>query len=508
MKIVSFGDYTFPLYDTEDTIPLDVRRALTVLPLADGAYDVHGDDGPIAPARMSKRFTILPASWAAMDTALDAIREVAGRGRQFLKIEMRDSTERQVWAKMSVRHPQTPEHHSFLPVTCDFEVAFPLWEASADRKYLGIHAGTLGSGNIGGQFTAFSLMTRTGVLQSWADRWLISDADVYQDDGFLTPVASDGDPVGGWKDQGTNAKDYIQDTAEEKPLYKTNITNEHPAIRFDGVNDFLTGGSVSGGPYHYYFVIDPPATGTGVRGLGSFIFSNTWIGVRRPGLLALTNVAGQVGYKVAADFYSVAAAAAGMQILVYRATVDTMTLFRNGIRLGADAYAIYSSSASALGIDRFAVNDFCDCDIAEFYMVDPSTSGYEARLVDAHLNARYRLGSEETGGAATPTITYDGGARFTGGYLEIMGACTNPKLENKTNGYWLQWTGSLVAGDRLVINLATGQAKKNGVVEDYALSKGDDQTILMALELGDNEMEFSATSADCVAEYYWSKWYP
>ncbi|MBU2060138.1 MAG: phage tail family protein, partial [Gammaproteobacteria bacterium] len=229
-----------------------------------------GDDAPIAPARLSKRFTILPASWAAMDTALDAIRKVAGQGRQLLKIEMRDATIRQTWAKMSVRHPQRPEHHSFLPVTVDFEVAWPFWEDAADRSYLGIHAGTLGSGN----------------------------------------------------------------------------------------------------------------------------------------------------------------------------------------------------------------------------------------LTNANATTRAFAGSPDTF-----TITYSGTKACSWGYIEILDAVTNPKLTNLTNGYWWQWTGALVAGDRLFIYLGTARALKNGVPATYAFTKAADQVPLMLLEIGANSMKLEGAGPDCTFIYYWSKWY-
>lgn len=274
MKITSFGDYTFPLYDTEDTIPADARQALTVLAGADGAYDSHQRNGPQAPVVITKKFTLIPGSFAGIDTALDSIRKVAGRGQQLLKIQMRDDSYRQVWAKIiSVRHPQTPEHHSFLPVEISFQVAFPAWEAAADRSYLGIHAGALGSGTLGDNYT---------------ERTVSASPDTF-------------------------------------------------------------------------------------------------------------------------------------------------------------------------------------------------------------------------------TITYNGTKRFTGGELvaEATGTTTNPRLTNLTNDYYMQWTGALSAGDRLHIFLSTGRVLQNGSAPTYALSRGSNQTVLMALEFGANSMQFEVddVSPNCKLRYYWAKWY-
>lgn len=50
---------------------------------------------------------------------------------------------------------------------------------------------------------------------------------------------SDGDPVSTWTDQSGNGNDATQQTAANKPLYKTNIVNGKPVVRFDGTSDLL-----------------------------------------------------------------------------------------------------------------------------------------------------------------------------------------------------------------------------------------------------------------------------
>jgi hypothetical protein len=45
----------------------------------------------------------------------------------------------------------------------------------------------------------------------------------------------DGDVVQTWKDLSGNGTDLIQNTAANKPIYKTNIVNGKPTVRFDGV---------------------------------------------------------------------------------------------------------------------------------------------------------------------------------------------------------------------------------------------------------------------------------
>lgn len=57
---------------------------------------------------------------------------------------------------------------------------------------------------------------------------------------------ADGDPVTVWEDAGPNNNDAAQTNASFRPIYKVNVVNGKPVVRFDGVDDRLVSPSGSG----------------------------------------------------------------------------------------------------------------------------------------------------------------------------------------------------------------------------------------------------------------------
>lgn len=66
---------------------------------------------------------------------------------------------------------------------------------------------------------------------------------------------NDGDAVATWGDSSSNANDFTQGVAGNRPTYQTNEVNSLPVVRFDGTSDHLiSGASVTMKPVTAFFV--------------------------------------------------------------------------------------------------------------------------------------------------------------------------------------------------------------------------------------------------------------
>jgi hypothetical protein len=76
-----------------------------------------------------------------------------------------------------------------------------------------------------------------------ANRYAWWDANsigtLFQDTAGTVPVAANNDPVGDWHDVDGNLIQWEQATAGDRPIYKTNVLNGKPGIKFDGTSDHM-----------------------------------------------------------------------------------------------------------------------------------------------------------------------------------------------------------------------------------------------------------------------------
>ena len=73
--------------------------------------------------------------------------------------------------------------------------------------------------------------------------WLKADGTRWQDSARTTPAVADSDPVGCWDDASGLGNHVKQATSTKRPSLKLGVQNGMPAVRFDGIADFLTAAS-------------------------------------------------------------------------------------------------------------------------------------------------------------------------------------------------------------------------------------------------------------------------
>jgi hypothetical protein len=114
---------------------------------------------------------------------------------------------------------------------------------------------------------------------------------------------SNDDPVDEWPDASGNTNDFFQVSEPVKPIYKTNIINGLPALRFTAFNNTQMVSSMVGSlPATLFAVVIPTSTPSGYRGIASVESS----------LLLLANLASDNKWGT----YSVANAPANTQLTV------------------------------------------------------------------------------------------------------------------------------------------------------------------------------------------------
>ena len=102
--------------------------------------------------------------------------------------------------------------------------------------------------------------------------WLKADAGVYNDAG--STLATDTQTVQQWNDQSGNGSHATQATSGKRPVYRTNVVNGLPALRFDASDDALTSITLSSTPWTIFVVYAQRGTHSTRRALSG---SNNWL---------------------------------------------------------------------------------------------------------------------------------------------------------------------------------------------------------------------------------------
>lgn len=135
---------------------------------------------------------------------------------------------------------------------------------------------------------------------------------------------------------------------------------------------------------------------------------------------------------------------------------------------------------------------------AELYQPDPLRYGTELKSLSPALTLPQTTGGLRfplrfpirfTGSSDSGEATLlNAGNRPSLPLIQINGPVTDPILTNVTTGQWIKYTGTLAAGEFLVIDMATQAAALNGTVDYSGNITGD----FWALVPGENAVAFRA----------------
>jgi len=214
---------------------------------------------------------------------------------------------------------------------------------------------------------------------------------------------TDGQALTTWLDESGNVNNATQGTEANKPLYKTNIQNGRPVVRFDGADDVMTANSAASlfhgndTPISVFFVASTADNAAnkcvfnGGYSAGQTYFH--WFGfdsaevlrVDRREELSTDQVASggaAVSGFVCASFVFPGTTMSiwrNAQVVVNAAAFDTPTLGTNVDRIGIGALV------------RNATAIYLPGDIAEILIYNTALSTANRQAVEAYLNAKWAV---------------------------------------------------------------------------------------------------------------------
>ena len=203
---------------------------------------------------------------------------------------------------------------------------------------------------------------------------------------------NDGDVVSTWYDQSGANRDLSQPTAAYKPIYKTNIINGLPVVRFDGSNDTMLAAN-SGvlnltGPMEFFVVHRPMAT-------GAVLFHKE----------AQYSVQEDASYNLAwADssnysyanfgYHAIGLAYNTWSILnIYKASDFTVWMWRDGVAQYAAGFGgAITGTANTFCLGSYnGTSAFLNGDIAEVLIFDMNLTIQTRQLIWTYLKTKYGL---------------------------------------------------------------------------------------------------------------------
>ena len=204
---------------------------------------------------------------------------------------------------------------------------------------------------------------------------------VWLKDAGLTGLG-DNDPVSTWADSSGNGLDAIQGTAAYRPLYKTNILNGYPVVRFDGSDDYLDLGDISGhfGSVGSLFVVCYLNSASLYNIYTSLDASDTWWRYDSDGN-------GYMGVFRSAriEGYPATMPTSGWHIMTLISGVADYIFYLDTVSKGTQAAAFVAGSNHRIGYRRWLKGD-----VAELLVYSDDKSPTRAEI-ETYLKAKFNL---------------------------------------------------------------------------------------------------------------------
>lgn len=230
---------------------------------------------------------------------------------------------------------------------------------------------------------------------------------------------SDGNAVSSWSDSSGNSNNASQSTTASQPLYKTNIVNGLPVVRFDGSNDSIKTSAfqitTTGNATLFWVYL--PANNFGVA-YGAARFVNATVGTSNRFYFGsgTTATPGKLhgnwgnGFKTGTTNIDTS----NFSFVTAQRTGETSGNAKTWINGTADINTTWSNAVATLGSASVIVggdsNGFMQGDMAEVIIFNSALSTSDQQAVEAYLQGKYGISAGYATLTRDTTTTYNSSA--------------------------------------------------------------------------------------------------
>ncbi len=207
-------------------------------------------------------------------------------------------------------------------------------------------------------------------------------SDINNDGGATNP--SDDTALASWSDLSVSNEPMLQASGSEQPLFKTNILNGLPSVRFDGIDDFMqaTVASLPAGEYTLFVVSNTSGNGVIYSDGDAYVTSMTY----------LINAGSRKILNGGHDFVSDGAASGVAEYVMASRDGTTTTMSVNGTPVsltGATTAFSDPSAHSYLSSWKDGGENFCTGDIFLILLYDNNISDDDKTLLNNYIATLY-----------------------------------------------------------------------------------------------------------------------